>query len=230
MGNKKLTTALVLFAKDEGKSIGPLIDEAYSYINKGDIFVVDGHSVDNTAFIAREKGASLFLDEKKGKGNAIQLAINSIERDVLIFMDSDGSHRPQEIPLLLEPFLVDESVDMVIGSRFKGGSEELSGSLQEKVRFAGNVLGTFIVNLIWKAKLTDIQNGFRAIKRATMRELSLTENSFAIEQEMVMKCLKNKKKIIEVPSLELRRKYNNSHIAPFEMLPKYIWSFIKNIF
>jgi len=63
-----------------------------------------------------------------------------------------------------------------------------------------------------------------------VRALSLTENGFAIEQEMAMKCLKSKNKIIEIASWELKRKYNNSHINIFKMLPRYIVSFIKNIF
>ncbi len=230
LSDKEPSIGLVIFTKNEERTIGCLIDEVYNYIDKQDIFVIDGHSTDNTMSIVREKGTSLFLDPKKGKGSAIQLAIDNINKDILIFMDSDGSHRPEEIPSLLEPFLRDKDVAMVIGSRFKGGSEEFYSSFHEIIRFVGNVLSAFLINLIFGARLTDVQNGFRALNRNKIRELFLTENSFAIEQEMVMKCLKNKKKIVEVPSWELKRKYNNSHIIPFKMLPRYIFSFIKNIF
>lgn len=227
---EKVNVGLVIFTKNEEKTIGWLIDKVEKYIDKNDIFVIDGYSKDSSAYIVQKKGIKLFFDRKKGKGSAVRLAIDSIERDILIFMDSDGSHRPEEIPYLIKAFLEQKDMDMVIGSRFKGGSEEFCNSFQEIVRFIGNVTGVFLVNLIWRTRLTDIQNGFRAVRRNTMKELSLTENSFAIEQEMVMKCLKNKKKIAEIPSWELKRKYNKSHIIPFKMLPKYIFSFIKNIF
>ncbi|MCX5692602.1 MAG: glycosyltransferase family 2 protein [Candidatus Omnitrophica bacterium] len=227
---KKLDVGLVIFTKNEEKTIGWLIDRVCNWIDKKDVFVVDGHSTDETALIVERKDICLFFDSKKGKGSAVQLALDKIEKDILVFMDSDGSHSPEEIPLLLEPFLIYKDVAMVVGSRFKGGSEEFHGSFHEVVRFIGNVVGTFLINLIWRAKLTDVQNGFRAVKRDIIRNLSLTENSFAIEQEMVMKCLKNKKKIVEVPSWELKRRYSNSHLIPSRMLPRFIVSFIKNIF
>jgi glycosyltransferase involved in cell wall biosynthesis len=227
---ERLSIGIVIFAKNEEKTIGDLIDEICDYVNKEDIFVIDGHSKDNTVSIVRKKGVSLFFDSKRGKGSAVQLAINSIKRDILIFMDSDGSHQPKEVPRFLEVFLKNKEIDLVIGSRFKGGSEELYNSFHEIIRLIGNLFGTFLINLIWRARLTDVQNGFRAVRTDTMKTLFLTENSFAIEQEMVMKCLREKKKIVEIPSWELKRKYNNSHIVPFKMLPKYIISFIKNIF
>ncbi len=226
----KLCLGLVIFTKNEEKTIGWLIDEVCNYFDKKNIFVIDGHSKDNTVSIVHEKGIRLLFDTGKGKGDAVKFAINNIERDILIFMDSDGSHRPEEIPWFLELCLKDKEVDMIIGSRFKGGSEEFYSSFPEIIRFIGNMISVFLINLIYRAKLTDVQNGFRAVRRNTMKDISLTENNFAIEQEMVMKCLKNKKKIVEIPSWELKRKYNSSKIIPFKMLPRYILSFVKNIF
>lgn len=223
----QLGFGLVLFTKNEGRTIKSLLEESSNYIDKNDIFVIDGHSQDNTTRIVSEMGVKLFLDPKKGKGSAIRFAINNIERDILIFMDSDGSHRPEEIRSLLEPFWKDKKIDMVIGSRFLGGSEELCSRPSEIIRLMGNIIGTFLVNLRWKARLTDIQNGFRAIKRNTFREMFLSEDSFAIEQEMVMKCLQNGRKIVEVPSFEIKRRYGKSHIKPLRMLPKYIDSFFE---
>lgn len=228
--DKELSAGLVIFTKNEEKTIGEIIDEACNYINKENIFIIDGHSTDATAAIARKKGVKLFYDTKKGKGSAVQLALDSVAKDILIFMDSDGSHRLEEIPALVGPFLTDKDMDMVIGSRFKGDSEELYGSIHEIIRFCGNKISTFLVNLIWGARLTDIHNGFRAVRREAVRKLILTENSFAIEQEMVIKCLKNRNKITEIPSWELKRKYNSSHLVPSEMVFRCALSFIRNIF
>ena len=224
---KKLTIGLCIFSKNEEKTIGKIIDNASKLLDKKDIFLIDGHSDDNTVKISLEKKINLLLDQGKGKGDGIQQAIKKIERDILIFMDSDGSHQCSEIPLLISPFLSDDNIAMVIGSRFKGGSEELSNSLTEIIRLAGNKLSVFLINKIWKVKLSDVQNGFRAIKRTVFKNMALKENGFAIEQEMVMKCLKAKKKIVEIPSWELKRKYNQSHIRIFRTLPQYLSSFIK---
>ncbi|MCK5492323.1 MAG: glycosyltransferase family 2 protein, partial [Candidatus Omnitrophica bacterium] len=205
-------------------------DGVCNYIDIKNIFVMDGHSTDNTRNIAQKKGVNIDLDLKKGKGCGIQIAIKRIQRDILVLMDSDGSHRPEEFRNFLEVFYRDKEVSMVIGSRIKGGSEELHKGFTQIIRLSGNLISAFIVNLVWRSKLTDIQNGFRAVRRTMFQDISLTENSFAIEQEMVMKCLKKKIKIVEIPSWELKRKYNSSHITVSKMLPKYIKSFIKNIF
>jgi glycosyltransferase involved in cell wall biosynthesis len=230
MRTDKNSVGLVIFTKNEENSVSFVLDEASKYISCENIFVIDGHSNDKTPVIVRKKNINLFLDPKKGKGSAIRFAIEKIERDILIFMDSDGSHQAKEIPLLLEPILKNDELAMVVGSRFRGGSEEFSDSLDSFFRFIGNLTSVFVINLLWKAKLTDVQNGFRAVRRPTIKKMQLTENNFAIEQEMVMKCLKNKEKISEIPSWELKRRYNNSHIKAHQMLPKFIFSFIKNIF
>lgn len=224
------SVGLVLFTKNEERSLGDLIDAAGSYFLKSDIFVIDGHSADNSVLVARQKGVEVIFDQQQGKGGAIQLALKKIKKDILIFMDSDGSHRPQEIPLLLEGLLKDRSIAMVIGSRFKGKSDELSGSGHELLRLFANYAGTLLVNLIYKVKLTDIQNGFRAVRTEQLRDLWLCEKSFAIEQEMVIQCLKRKMKIAEIPSWELRRRFDVSRVVPRKMFYPYVASFIKNVF
>lgn len=220
---------LVIFTKNEENTIGDVIDGASRYVALDDIFVVDGHSSDRTVLIAQGRAVHLFFDERQGKGSAIRLAIREIKRDILIFMDSDGSHRPEEIPNFIRIFKENSNIDMVVASRFQGGSEELSGSLEELLHFIGNRLSTALINLRWCSNLTEVQNGFRAIRRDTAHELSLSENSFAIEQEMVMKCLQKRKKIIEFPSWERRRLYNRSHVVPAKMFFPYVLSLIRNI-
>jgi len=221
---------VVIFVKNEAMTIGALIDGVSRFIGLNNIFVMDGHSNDGTISAIKAKKAQLYFDKREGKGSAVRLAINEIKRDVLILMDSDGSHRPEEIPYFLEPFYRADDVDMVIGSRFKGGSEELFGSLSEIIRLLGNALSTLLINIIWRAGLTDVQNGFRAVRRKAILEVRLVEDGFAIEQEMVIRLLKHRKKIIEVPSYELKRKFNKSHIVPFKMMIDCIFCFTRNYF
>ncbi len=225
----KMSIGLAIIAKNEENTIGNVIDGAGRHLPLNDIFVVDGNSADQTASIARSKGARLVPDEGRGKGAALRLAIREIPRDILIFMDSDGSHQPEEIPFFLKAFEEDPRLDLVLASRFKGGSEELNNSWAERLRLAGNKLITALINLRWRTGLTDSINGFRAIRRDTACELSLRENDFAIEQEMVMQCLKKKKKIVEFPSYEKKRLYSRSHIVPSRMIWHSTLCFFRNV-
>ena len=86
------------------------------------------------------------------------------------------------------------------------------------------------INLRWKQKLTDSQNGFRAIRTEVIRSLGLKENITTIEQEMTMKCLKKGYIVSEVPAHEYERKYGQSTIKLKKVWFRYIYSFVKNLF
>ncbi|MBF0595779.1 MAG: glycosyltransferase family 2 protein [Candidatus Omnitrophica bacterium] len=103
-----LSVGIVVFCKNEAAIIGTLVDRLLQNIDRNDIFVVDGHSTDGTTAIVRQKNVQYLLDNGRGKGSAIRQALGAIKRDVLVFMDSDGSHQPEEIPLLLKPFSIDD--------------------------------------------------------------------------------------------------------------------------
>ena len=102
--------------------------------------------------------------------------------------------------------------DMVIGSRIKGGSDEFYINFDNLIRQIGNDFLTWMINLRWNQKLSDVQNGFRAVKKSVLEVLDLKAKDFDIEQEMVMKCLKKGFKIGEVNSHEYERKWGESKL------------------
>lgn len=223
--------SIVVMAKNEHLNIPFVVDQLLRrYAPDKVVAVLDG-DLEPTASFLVGKNIRFIEGPNKGKGAALRKAIRSIESDILVFLDADGSHQPHEIESLLYPLMHDEA-DMVIGSRFLGGSEELSGNMGSFMHFLGNAVGNVIINILWNRtdrKITDAQNGFRAIKRPRFFALMLTENSFSIEQEMVIKCLKKRYRIIEVPSFELKRKYGRSHIC-FLHLFDFIRCIVENIF
>lgn len=222
---------IVLFAKDEGRNIFFIINQLLQRYEADKIIAVLDGNIEPTADILVEREVRFIQGPNKGKGAALRTAIQGIESDILVFMDADGSHNPDEIEKLLEP-LINNEAELVIASRFLGGSEELAGNIENSIRRLGNVLGNYIINFLWnrnKKAISDCQNGFRAIKREAALNLNLKENSFSIEQEMVIKCLKKRYKIIEVPSFELRRKYGKSRISRF-LFRYYIGCIVKNLF
>jgi dolichol-phosphate mannosyltransferase len=223
---KKYKITVVIPCKDEDRTIIDVIKSVKAYATE--IIVVDSSFNDKVRDLICQEDVKLIFDDNKGKGHALRMGISQATGNIIIFFDADGSHRAEEITDLIKPIL-DGRASMVIGSRLLGYSDEYFGSLSEKMRLFGNKLITKIINIIWRANLTDSQNGFRAISKDVLEQMGLHENSFAIEQEMVIKCLKLKKKIVEIPSYELRRKYGRSKINPFIMIPRYILCLVKQI-
>lgn len=222
---------IILFSKNEDKNISLIINHLLQKYEADKIIAVLDGNIQPTASILAANNIRFIQGPNKGKGAAIREAIQRIESDFLIFMDADGSHNPVEIEGLLKP-LMNGRAEMVIASRFLGRSEELRGSIENTIRRLGNILGNYIINFLWNRKkkiISDCQNGFRAIRREVALSLDLKENSFSIEEEMVIRCLKMGYRVIEVPSFELKRKYGKSHIKKL-FICDYIGCIIKNLF
>ena len=194
-----------------------------------DILVVDGHSTDGTVEIARNCGAQVVMDHRKGKGEAIRTAIPHIGGDIAVFVDADGSHDPADIPKLIAPILEDRA-DHVSASRLLGGSSELHGGFDECFRLMGSSFITACINHRFRVRLSESQNGFRAIRTEVLRRLGLCENITTIEQEMIIKTLKLGYRMAEVPSHEQKRKGGYSKISVKKVAFRYVWSLVKYLY
>jgi dolichol-phosphate mannosyltransferase len=192
----------------------------------GEIVVVDGQSTDSTRAIAEGLGARVVLDGGRGKGDAIRVGIREARGDVLVFIDADGSHDPDDIPRLVAP-VADGRADMVIGSRMRGGSDELHGEVLKFLRMVGSDIITLGINYRFGVCLTDTQNGFRAIRAASARELDLREDITTIEQEMVIKALSAGLRVAEVPAHEHERAHGHSRIVLRQVWFRYVYSWAK---
>lgn len=228
IGKVKNKVILVIPAYNEEKTIGNLIKKSRHYCDE--ILVVSAEkATDNTRKIAKSLGCKVLIDNGKGKGAGMRLAIESVKEGIIVFMDADGSHITSDIPKLTGP-IKSGKADMVIGSRFLGGSEEMHGDFDKFLRVFFSMGIALIINWRFRSSIQDTQNGFRAIKADVAKKLDLEANIFDIETEMIMKCLKKKRKILEVPSKELKRKYGKSGIRVFPMGFIYAWRVFKNLF
>ena len=219
--------SVIIPAKDEGKFIGELISGCLKYSD--DVIVVDGHSRDNTREIAVEMGVGVYLDNKKGKGDGIRVGISKAKNEIIVFIDADGSHDPDDIPKLAKPIL-EGKADHVTGSRMRGGSDELHGDINKFTRMVGSDIVTLGINYRFGVDLTDSQNGFRAIKKDVALALDLKEDITTIEQEMVIKTLRKGYRMTEVPTHEYARKHGDSHIVAHKVWFRYVYSWIKYLF
>lgn len=223
----KKNVTVVIPTLNEAATLETIILESQKYSN--DVILIDGHSTDNTKEIANNLKVPIYFDNKKGKGDAIRCSVNHVQTDIIVYIDADMSHDPSEIPKIIEPIYKGEA-DHVVGSRPKGGSDELHGDLNKFLRMIGSDIITLGINYRFGIRITDSQNGFRAIKTSVIKQLNLKEDITTIEQEMTIKTLKKGFKLAEVPSHEYARLQGDSHIKLSKVSIRYVYSWLKYLF
>ena len=227
MNKAELKISIVIPTLDEADTIAEIIEGCKPYGDE--VLVVDGHSRDRTREVAESLGVKVILDNRKGKGEALRHVVNFVNGNIIVFIDADGSHDPKDIPKLVEPIIKDEA-DHVSGSRLIGGSSELHGGFDECFRLMGSSFISACINWRFKVKLSESQNGFRAIKTDIIKQLGLEENITTIEQEMIMKTLKKGFRMAEVPSHEYERKKGYSKISLKKVWFRYVYTLVKYMF
>ncbi|MCF8145559.1 MAG: glycosyltransferase family 2 protein [Deltaproteobacteria bacterium] len=218
---------VVIPALNEQGTIGSVIRGCQPYADE--LILIDGNSVDKTRKVAEALGVKVILDHKKGKGEALRCSLSHVTGDIVVFIDADGSHNPDDIPKLIQP-IVDGEADHVSGSRLMGGSSELHGGFDECFRLMGSSFITACINWKFNVRLSESQNGFRAIKTHVIKKLNLEEDITTIEQEMIIKTLKNGFQMAEVPSHEHKRVAGYSKISLRRVWFRYVFSLIKYMF
>ncbi len=219
---------VIVPARNEAATVGSVVRECLVYAAK--VIVVEGGSTDRTADVAAAAGAQVVRDDGRGKGTALRMAIAHVKTPVCVFVDADGSHDPIDIPLLVAPIKAGRA-DHVTGSRQLGGSDELHGGGDEFLRLAGSAFITYLINRRFGTRLSDSQNGFRAIRTDVFRRLALRSRHTTIEMEMIMASLALGYRIAEVPTHERPRAAGYSKISlhrPSIWLA-YAWRLIKGL-
>ena len=219
VGRKRLKSSsfeatIVVPTLNEEKSITGVIQEL-RYLGFTNILVVDGNSTDRTVAFAKRLGVQVIHQNGKGKGNALRQAFNyyGLNGDPVVIMDADGSMNPEELFSFIE--VLGHGADLVKGSRFMshGGSEDLTS-----LRRLGNWILLSLVNILWSTRYTDLCYGFAVFKREAIEKLypHLRSTNFEIETEIFIKAKKLGLKVVEVPSVEMRRKYGKSNLKAYK--------------
>jgi glycosyltransferase involved in cell wall biosynthesis len=221
-----LRTSVIIPSRNEGPVVVDLAVSAQQHCDE--VIVIDGHSTDGSPARLRAAGIRVLDDRGRGKGDAIRLGIAAASGDVIVAMDADGSHDPGEIAALAAP-IVNGDADIVIGCRMRGGSDEFSGSWTMFIRLWGNNFLTQVINTRFGVHLTDSQNGFRALRAATIKPLPLIEDRHTIELEMVLKALKRGLRVTQVPSHEYARRAGHSSLSVTGQSPAFLSCLLRNI-
>lgn len=211
---------------NEARNVAPVIDGCLRHVDE--VLVIDGASTDDTRMIAASRGARVVLQRSQGKGAAIAQAPSFVRDGLLVFIDADQSHDPDDIPRLVAP-ITQGQADLVVGSRMLGGSDELFTSVPEFCRLVGGHILTLAIARRFRSPLTDSQNGFRAIRVEVLSALQLRSSSFTVEMEMCIRALRLGYRVAEVPTHEYRRRHGSSHINALRLGPKYIWVCLREL-
>ncbi|MCP4716064.1 MAG: glycosyltransferase family 2 protein [Deltaproteobacteria bacterium] len=222
-----MNVTVVIPTLNEEQTLEEVIDRCRPYADE--LLLVDGHSADRTREVAERKGVRVILDNKKGKGDALRHVVSFVSGEIIVFIDADGSHDPEDIPRLIEPIRRGEA-DHVSASRLLGGSSELHGGFDEFMRLTGSSFITACINRRFKVTLSESQNGFRAIRTDVIKQLGLQEDITTIEQEMIMRTLKKGFRMAEVPSHEHKRKMGYSKISLRKVWFRYVYTLVKYLF
>ncbi len=199
----------IIPALNEAASIGQVLDLLPSPPVRR-VVVADNGSTDSTARVAREHGAEVVFEPRRGYGSACLKGLAALERDppdVVLFLDADLSDDPTQAPSVLEPVLTGRA-DLVIGSRVLGEREP--GALTPQARF-GNRLATWLLSRLYGARYTDL-GPFRAIRYEALRGLGMKDPDFGWTIEMQVKAARRRLRHAEVP-VRYRRRIGRSKIS-----------------
>jgi glycosyltransferase involved in cell wall biosynthesis len=204
---------VIIPAFNEEKSIALVLgDIPQSAVRE--VIVCNNASTDNTVEVARQAGATVLTENRKGYGSACLKGITYLKNkpsaeqpDVVVFLDGDYSDHPEQLPDLVRP-IGQKGYDLVIGSRALGELEQ--GAMQPQQVF-GNWLATSLIRLFYKYEFTDL-GPFRAITWTALQEIDMKDPDFGWTVEMQVKAAKHGLKCTEVP-VRYRRRVGVSKVS-----------------
>ncbi len=187
---KRHRITVIIPAYNEAGRIGGVLSRIPDFVDE--VIVVDDGSSDSTSEVAEAYGARVIrLERNRGKGAAMKAGVDNSSGDIIVFMDADGQHRPEEILKLVEPIVNDEA-DFVIGAR----RIEAQGKRPLHRRLS-NIITTRLLRLKLKSHVYDTQSGFRAIRREFMPEIETKR--YEVETEVLIKAVRKGARVREVP-------------------------------
>ena len=224
MSRRQILLSVIIPVYNEELTIGDIIDRAKNALQRiglpFEIIVVDDRSHDRSPEVARRQGVNVYrLKQHLGKGYVLRAGFAKANGDIIVTIDSDGSHRPEELQDVLTPVLKNKA-DLVIGSRYLNHKPVAA----RKLNAFGVRVFNYLINLFTGVAVTDSQSGFRAMKREVLNKQKLYAREYEIESEMLVKIVKAGFRVAEVPISFEQRTYGRSGVDPFWDGSKILYS------
>ena len=207
----KIKVSVVIPCYNEEKTIEKVITKV---LNQKDIveevIVIDDNSTDKSKeIISRlsEKDSKIkffFKDKNEGKGSALIKGFELSNEEIILIQDADLEYDPSEYQKLIKPF-IESNADVVYGSRFMGGDMV---RLHFFWHFIANKILTFICNIVTNLNMSDMETGYKLIKKKYLNMIFLKEKSFGIEPELTVKLARLRLVFYEVPISYKGRTYS----------------------
>ena len=232
METSEMLISVVIPMFNEELTIGNVIERLTLVMQKlgfnYEIIVVDDCSTDKSLEFSRSPSVKVFsLKMHMGKGYALRAGFAKAKGEIITTIDSDGSHRPEELPRLLTPILQNKS-DLVIGSRYLG----LIPVAAKKLNATGVRLFNFLVKILTGTAVSDSQSGYRVMTSAVLRSMRLKSGGYEIESEMLVKTARHGFRVLEVPISFEQRTYGTSRLDPmvdgFKILLSIVVAYIRS--
>lgn len=168
-------------------------------VDQIEIIVIDDGSSDGTRELLRAKPAGwvdqlIFQEHNRGKGAALRAGFERATGDVVIVQDADLEYDPREYPVMLSP-IIEDRADVVFGSRFLGGRPHRVVYFWHMV---GNSFLTLLSNMFTNLNLTDMETCYKAFRREMLQSITIEEDRFGFEPEIVAKIARTDARIYEV--------------------------------
>ncbi|WP_315077661.1 glycosyltransferase family 2 protein [Acinetobacter guillouiae] len=203
-----INISVVLPAKNESGAIGDTIKKIQALDLVSEILVINDGSIDDTCQVAEYVGAKVISHPySKGNGAAIKTGARNAIGDVIVFMDADGQHDPNDIPKLLEK--IEQGYDLVVGARQKGSQASIGRGVVNKLY---NSLATYMSD----HKVEDLTSGFRAVRADKFKEfIYLLPNGFSYPTTSTMAFFRAGYSVTYVP-IHAAKRIGKSHIHPIK--------------
>jgi len=203
--------AVLIPCYNEELTVAGVVSAFRAELPDSQIYVFDNNSTDRTIEVAQAAGATVIYEPRQGKGFVVQSMFRRVDADIFVMVDGDGAFPARDVHSLIDP-IVKNSADMVVGSRLH---PETSSEFRSINRWA-NRLVLFLLNSMFRVKLTDILSGYRAFSREFVKTLPLFGGGFEIETELTIKAVARGFRIVEIPtSLTARPHGSHSKVRLF---------------
>jgi glycosyltransferase involved in cell wall biosynthesis len=190
--------SVVIPAKNEAEGLRSILPKIVGLLENSEVIVVDDGSTDSSAAVCAEFNVRVVRHRySMGNGAAIKSGARAATGDVIIFMDADNQHQPEDIPRLLEK--LEQGYDMVVGARGKGSQANVHRGLANKLY---NSLGSWMV----EQEISDLTSGFRAVRADKFRQfMYLLPNGFSYPTTITMSFFRAGYAVAYIPIYAPRR-------------------------